>query len=140
MELFKPRKDRYNPDNTYRIIIDIGKHPGVKWVSFKDSATGETTRGVFLPDWEVGGIRVWNDRVRLALNAIPVQGMINTHVLVPCTSKGVDCGLGLKGLDYRKATIGNMYVMGEVLNEDYVKMREKYGKKFWRRIARFKKG
>ena len=55
MEVLKPRKDRYNPDNVYRIYINIGNHPGAKWVSFKDKNTGEVSKGIFIPDVETGG-------------------------------------------------------------------------------------
>lgn len=95
MEVLKPRKDRYNPDNTYRIYINIGNHPGAKWVSFKDKETGEVTKGIFLPDWETGGIRIRHGQVKFEINAIPVKGKINTHVLIPAVYKGIDCGLGL---------------------------------------------
>ena len=57
MEL-KPRKDRYNPDNVYHIYIKMERHPGVKWVSFKDKQTGEVTKGLFIPDVETGCIKV----------------------------------------------------------------------------------
>lgn len=144
MEVLKPRKDRYSPDNVYHIRINIGNHPGVKWVSFKDKATGEVTKGVFIPDVETGGIRVRNGRVVFDINAIPVQGCTNTHVLVPAVQKGLDCGLGMIGkkcFDFKKAVVGNMYVNGEILNKDQKKIIEKYVKrKGLLKIGRYKKG
>lgn len=144
MEELKPRKDRYNPDNVYRIRINIGNHPGVKWVSFKDKATGEVTKGVFIPDVEKGCVRVRKGRVLLDINAIPVQGLLNTHVLLPDGGNGADFGLGVtykKFAAYEKSVIGNMYVIGEVLNEDQKKIILKYAKRrqFFK-IGRYKKG
>lgn len=144
MEVLKPRKDRYNPDNTYRIYINIGNHPGAKWVSFKDKETGEVTKGIFLPDWETGGIRIRHGQVKFEINAIPVKGKINTHVLIPAVYKGTDCGLGLsignKVTDFKKAVIGNMYICGEILNEDQKKILEKYvRRKGFFKIGRYKK-
>lgn len=141
--VMKPRKDRYNPDNVYRIYIHIGNHPGVKWVSFKDKATGEVTKGIFIPDVETGGIRIRNGNVKLEINAIPVQGMTNTHVLIPAVSKGVDCGLGMKGnkiIDFKKAVIGNMYVTGETINEDQKRIINEFTKRKKFKIGRYKKG
>lgn len=144
MEKIKPRKDRYSPDNVYHIRINIGNHPGVKWVSFKDKATGEATKGVFIPDVETGGIRVRNGRVFFDINAIPVQGCTNTHVLVPSVQKGLDCGLGMIGkkcVDFKKAVVGNMYVTGEILNEDQKKIIDKYvRRKKLLKIGSYKKG
>ena len=144
MEVLKPRKDRYNPNNVYRIYINIGNHPGAKWVSFKDKETGEVTKGIFIPDWETGGIRIRRGEVKFEINAIPVEGRINTHVLIPAVSKGVDCGLGMKGkkiVDFKKSVIGNMYITGEVLNEDQRKIIEKYvRRKGLLKIGRYKKG
>lgn len=144
MEVLKPRKDRYSPDSVYRIYIDIGNHPGAKWVSFKDKETGEVTKGIFLPDWETGGIRIRKGHLRFEINAIPVEGYMNTHVLIPAVSKGVDCGLGMKGkkiIDFKKAVIGNMYVCGEIYNDDQKKIIEKYvRRKRLFKIGRYKKG
>ena len=72
MEL-KPRKDRYNPDNVYHIYIKMERHPGVKWVSFKDKQTGEVTKGLFIPDVETGCIKVRNGNMFLSFKAIPVK-------------------------------------------------------------------
>lgn len=143
METLKPRKDRYNPDNVYRIYINIGNHPGAKWVSFKDKATGEVTKGIFIPDVEIGGIRIRNGQVKFEINAIPVQGCMNTHVLIPAVSKGIDCGLGMKGkkiIDFKKAVVGNMYVCGEIINEDQKEIIAKYGKRKFFKIRRYNKG
>lgn len=140
--VLQPRKDRYNPDNVYRIYIHIGNHPGAKWVSFKDKATGEVTKGIFIPDVETGGIRIRNGNVKLEINAIPVSGQINTHVLVPAVSGGVDCGLGMKGkkiIDFKKAVIGNMYVMGEYINEDQKRIINEYIKRKRIKVGRYKK-
>lgn len=143
MDVLKPRKDRHSPDNVYRIYINIGNHPGAKWVSFKDKGTGEVTKGIFIPDWETGGIRIRRGGVKFEINAIPVEGCMNTHILIPAVSKGVDCGLGMKGkknIDFKKAVIGNMYVCGEILNEDQQKIIEKYVKrKRLFKIGRYKK-
>ena len=139
MELYKPRKDRYNPDNCYRICINLSKHPGVKWVSFKNKETGEVTKGIFIPDYETGGIRVRERGVILEAHAIPVKGLVNTHVIIPSVNKGVNCGLGYKSSDFRKATIGNMYVSGEILSEDYRRMIQKYAERHGKRIAAYKK-
>lgn len=141
--VLKPRKDRYNPDNVYRIYIHIGNHPGAKWVSFKDKATGEITKGIFIPDVETGGIRIRNGQVKLEANAIPVQGQMNTHVLIPAVSKGVDCGLGMKGnkiIDFKKAVIGNMYVVGEAISEDQKRIVNEFRKRRKLKIGRYKKG
>lgn len=143
MEL-KPRKDRYSPDNIYRIYINIGNHPGAKWVSFKDKETGEVTKGVFLPDWETGGIRIRRGYLRFEINAIPIKGCMNTHILIPAVNKGVDCGLGIKKSSkqtyFSKSVIGNMYVCGEILNEDQKKIIEKYvRKRGFLKIGRYKK-
>ena len=135
----KPRKDRYSPDNVYRIYINIGSHPGAKWVSFKDKETGDRTKGIFIPDVEIGGIRIRNGQVRFEIHAIPVKGCMNTHVLIPAVSKGVDCGLGIKTSDFRKAIIGNMYVCGEITNEDQKKIIAKYGKRKLFNIRRYNK-
>lgn len=138
----KPRKDRYNPDNVYRIYINIGNHPGAKWVSFKDKVTGEVTKGVFIPDVETGGIRIRRGQVKFEINAIPVKGLVNTHVLIPAVSKGVDCGLGMKKnktIDFKKAVIGNMYVCGETINEDQKKIIAEYGRRKSLKIRRYKK-
>lgn len=134
------RKDRYSPDNVYRIYIHLGNHPGAKWVSFKDKSTGEVTKGIFIPDVETGGIRIRDGGVKLEVNAIPVQGKLNTHVLVPAVSKGVDCGLGVTSkniIDFKKAIIGNMYVVGETINEDQKRIIEKLKKRA--RLGRYKK-
>lgn len=140
MEEIKPRKDRYNPDNVYRIYINIGNHPGAKWVSFKDKVTGEVTKGIFIPDVETGGIRIRKGQVKFEIHAIPVTGRMNTHVLIPAVSKGIDCGLG-KIIDFKKPIIGNMYVCGEVINEDQKRIIEKYVKrKRFLKIGRYKKG
>ncbi len=139
MEVLKPRKDRYNPDNVYRIYIHIGNHPGAKWVSFKDKETGEVTKGIFIPDVETGGIRIRNGEVKFEIHAIPVKGCVNTHVLVPAVSKGVDCGLGMKGSDFRKSIVGNMYVCGEVINEEQKKIIAEYVRRKSFKIGRFKK-
>lgn len=136
----KPRKDRYNPDNLFRIYLNIGNHPGAKWVSFKDKATGEVTKGIFLPDIETGGIRIRHGQVKMELNAIPVKGMMNTHVVVPAVSKGVDCGLGKKTIDFRKEVVGNMYVIGEIVNQDQKKIIAEYAKRRKFKIGRYKKG
>lgn len=142
MEL-EPRKDRYNPDNVYHIYIEMGRHPGVKWVSFKDKQTGEVTKGIFIPDVETGCVRVRNGNMVLRFNAIPVQGRVNTHVIIPDVSKGVDCNLGKCGkkvVDFRKATLGSMYVKGETLNEDLKKIIEAYvRKRGFLKIGRYKK-
>lgn len=144
MEVLKPRKDRYSPDNTYRIYIDLGSHPGAKWVSFKDKETGEVTKGIFLPDWETGGIRIRRGQVKFEINAIPVKGLTNTHVLIPAVSKGIDCSLGIKKskkvTDFRKAIIGNMYVNGEILSEDQKKIIQKYANRKLLKIGRYHKG
>lgn len=143
MEVLKPRKDRYNPDNVYRIYINIGNHPGAKWVSFKDKNTGEVTKGIFIPDVETGGIRIRRGQVKFEINAIPVQGFVNTHVLIPAVSRGVDCGLGMRGRkikEFGKAIIGNMYICGEIINEDQKKIITEYGKRKFFKIRRFKKG
>lgn len=137
--VLKPRKDRYNPDNVYRIYIHIGNHPGAKWVSFKDKNTGEVTKGIFIPDVETGGIRIRRGQVKFEINAIPVKGTTNTHVLVPAVSKWVDCGLGMKSTDSLKAIIGNMYVIGETINEDQQKIISEYVKRRRIKISRFKK-
>ena len=143
MEL-KPRKDRYNPDNVYHIYIKMERHPGVKWVSFKDKQTGEVTKGLFIPDVETGCIKVRNGNMFLSFKAIPVKGCTNTHVIIPNVSKGVDRNMGKCGkkeVDFRKATIGNMYVMGEILNEDQKKIIEKYvRRRKLLKIGRYKKG
>lgn len=143
MEL-KPRKDRYNPDNVYHIYIKMERHPGVKWVSFKDKQAGEVTKGLFIPDVETGCIKVRNGNMFLSFKAIPVKGCTNTHVIIPNVSKGVDCNMGKCGkkeVDFRKATIGNMYVMGEILNEDQKKIIEKYvRRRKLLKIGRYKKG
>ncbi len=138
--VLKPRKDRYNPDNVYRIYINIGNHPGAKWVSFKDKQTGEVTKGIFIPDVETGGIRIRRGQVKFEINAIPVKGAINTHILVPAVSKGVDCGLGMKSTDFRKAVLGNMYIIGETINEDQKKIINEFRKRRIARLARYKKG
>lgn len=143
MEVLKPRKDRYSPDNVYRIYIDIGSHPGAKWVSFKDKETGEVTKGIFLPDWETGGIRIRRGRVKFEINAIPVEGLTNTHVLIPAVSKGVDCRLGMKGkktTGFKKTVIGNMYVVGEIINEDQKRIIQNYARRKSFKIGRYKKG
>lgn len=137
--VLKPRKDRYNPDNVYRIYIHIGNHPGAKWVSFKDKNTGEVTKGIFIPDVETGGIRIRRGQVKFEINAIPVKGSTNTHILTPAVSKGVNCGLGMKTTDFRKAVIGNMYVVGETINEDQQKIISEYVKRRRLKIGRFKK-
>lgn len=142
MEVLKPRKDRYSPDNVYRIYINIGNHPGAKWVSFKDKETGEVTKGIFIPDWETGGIRIRRGGVKFEIHAIPVEGCMNTHILIPAVSKGVDCGLGKgkKDIDFKKAVIGSMYVCGEVVNEDQQKIIGKYvRRKRLLKIGRYKK-
>ena len=142
MEL-KPRRDRYNPDNIYHIYLKMERHPGVKWVSFKDKQTGEVTKGLFIPDVETGCVRVKNGSMFLSFQAIPVEGRMNTHMIVPNVSKGVNYYLGKYGKGegyFRKAILGDMYVMGEVLNEDQKKIIEKYARK--RRllkIGRYKK-
>ena len=47
---------------------------------------------------------------------------------------------GKKEVDFRKATIGNMYVMGEILNEDQKKIIEKYvRRRKLLKIGRYKK-
>lgn len=137
--ILKPRKDRYNPDNVYRIYIHIGNHPGAKWVSFKDKATGEVTKGIFIPDIETGGIRIRNGNVRFEINAIPVKGAINTHILIPAVSKGVNCGLGKKSTDFKKAVVGNMYVIGETINEDQKRIINEFTKRKKFKIGRYKK-
>lgn len=143
MEL-KPRKDRYSPDNVYRIYINIGNHPGAKWISFKDKGTGEVTKGIFIPDVETGGIRIRRGQVKFEINAIPVKGLVNTHVLVPAVSKDVDCGLGIKKgkktIGFKKTVIGNMYVCGETINEDQKKIISEYGRRKLLKIGRYKKG
>ena len=139
MELLKPRKDRYNPDNVYRINLNLSNHPGAKWVSFKDKDTGEVTKGIFLPDWETGGIRVKRGRIKMDLFAIPVKGLVNTHVVIPAVWKGTDCGLGYKSIDFKKAVVGNMYVYGEVLSSDKQKIFQKYAARRSLRIGRYKK-
>lgn len=142
METLKPRKDRYSPDNCYRIYIDIGSHPGAKWVSFKDKETGEVTKGIFLPDWETGGIRIRRGRIKLEARAIPVQGRDNTHVIIPEVSHEIDCGLGFAGKKsgFRKAIIGNMYITGEVLGKDIKKAIEKYARRKSFKIGRYHNG
>jgi len=137
--VLKPRKDRYNPDNVYRIYINIGNHPGAKWVSFKDKNTGDVTKGIFIPDVETGGIRIRRGKVKFEINAIPVKGTTNTHVLVPAVSKGFDCGLGMKSSDFRKVVLGNMYVIGETINEDQKKIISEYVKRRGIKIGRYKK-
>ena len=141
--VIQPRKDRYSPDNVYRIYMNIGRHPGAKWVSFKDKETGEVTKGIFLPDWETGGIRVSKGRISFQLMAIPVEGCINTHVIVPAVHSGVDCGLGKCGkktIDFRKAVLGTMYVSGEVAIKDIRETIEKYARrKYLLKIGRYKK-
>lgn len=139
MELLKPRKDRYNPDNVYRIDLHLGNHPGARWVSFKDKDTGEVTKGIFLPDWETGGIRIRRGQVKMELFAIPVKGLVNTHVIIPAVWKGTDCGLGYKSIDFKKAVVGNMYVYGEVLSSDKQKIFQKYASRRSFRIGRYKK-
>lgn len=139
-QVLQPRRDRYNPDNVYRIYIHIGRHPGAKWVSFKDKVTGEVTKGIFIPDVETGGIRIRKGQIKFEINAIPVKGATNTHVLVPAVSKGVDCGLGRDSVDFRKAVIGNMYVTGEVINEDQKKIINEFTKRKRLKIGRYKKG
>ena len=143
MEL-RPRKDRYNPDNVYHIYIKMDRHPGVKWVSFKDKQTGEVTKGLFIPDVETGCIKVRSSNMFLSFKAIPVKGRTNTHVIIPNVSKGVDCNMGKCGgkeVDFRKAVMGNMYVMGEILNEDQKKIIEKYvRRRKLLKIGRYKKG
>lgn len=142
MEL-KPRKDRYSPDNVYHIRIKMERHPGVKWVSFKDKQTGEVTKGLFIPDVETGCVKVRNGKMHLSFIAIPVEGRLNTHVIIPDVPKGVDCNLGKCGkkvVDFRKATIGDMYVSGETLSEDYKKIIEAYvRKRGFLKIGRYKK-
>lgn len=137
--VLKPRKDRYNPDNVYRIYINIGNHPGAKWVSFKDKNTGDVTKGIFIPDVETGGIRIRRGQVKFEINAIPVKGTTNTHVLIPAVSKGFDCGLGMKSSDFRKVVLGNMYVIGETINEDHKKIISEYVKRRGIKIGRYKK-
>lgn len=138
----KPRKDRYNPDNVLHIYLNIGEHPGAKWVSFKNKETGDVLKGIFIPDVETGGIRIRRGQVKLELTAIPVKGMVNTHVVIPYVPKGVDCNLGICGkktIDFRKKTIGNIYVSGEVLNEDQKKIIAEYAKRRKFKIGRYKK-
>ena len=98
---------------------------------------------VLKPDWETGGIRIRRGGVKFEINAIPVEGCMNTHILIPAVPRGVDCGLGMKGKknpDFKKAVIGNMYVCGEILNEDQQKIIEKYVKrKRLLKIGRYKK-
>ena len=108
-------------------------------MSFKNKETGEVTKGIFLPDYETGGIRVRERGVILEAHAIPVKGLVNTHVIIPSVNKGVNCGLGYKSSDFRKATIGNMYVSGEILSEDYRRMIQKYSERHGKRIAAYKK-
>lgn len=143
MEL-KPRKDRYSPDNVYNIYIKMARHPGVKWVSFKDKQTGEVTKGLFIPDVETGCVKVRNGRMFLSFKAIPVKGYTSTHVIIPEVPKGVDCNLGKCGkkvVGFRKATLGSMYVTGEFLNEDQKKIIEAYvrRRKLFK-IGRYQKG
>lgn len=142
MEL-QPRKDRYSPDNVYHIYIKMERHPGVKWVSFKDKQTGEVTKGLFIPDVETGCIKVRNGNMSLSFKAIPVKGRINTHVIIPDDSKGADWNLGKceeKEAGFRRAAIGDMYVTGEILNEDQKKIIEKYvRKRGFLKIGRYKK-
>jgi len=111
-------------------------------VSFKDKETGEVTKGVFIPDVETGGIRIRRGQVKFEIQAIPVNGCMNTHVLIPAVSKGVDCGLGMIGnkeVDFRKAVIGKMYVCGEVLNEEQEKIIKEYARRKFLKIGRYKK-
>lgn len=139
MEILKPRKDRYSPDNVYRIYIHIGNHPGAKWVSFKDKETGEVTKGIFIPDVETGGIRIRRGKVKFEILALPVKGCMSTHVLIPAVAKGVDCGLGMNDCDFKKAVLGSMYVSGEVTNEDQKKIIAEYARRKSFKIGRFKK-
>ena len=143
MEVLKPRKDRYSPDNVYHIRINIGNHPGVKWVSFKDKTTGEVTKGVFIPDVETGAVRIRNGSVVFDINAVPVQGCVNTHVLIPSVPRNVNSGLGMYGkkvISFKKYVIGNMYVCGEVYNDDQQKIIAKYVKrKRLLKIGRYRK-
>lgn len=65
-------------------------------------------------------------------------------MLIPAVYKGIDCGLGLsignKVTDFKKAVIGNMYICGEILNEDQKKILEKYvRRKGFFKIGRYKK-
>ena len=72
-----------------------------------------------------------------------MQGFVNTHVLIPAVSRGVDCGLGMRGhkiKEFGKAIIGNMYICGEIINEDQKKIIAEYGKRKFFKIRRFKKG
>lgn len=133
------RKDRYNPDNVYRIYIDLNRFIGTKWVSFKDKQTGEVTKGVFVPDNEVGCIRIRNGRIRFQINAIPVKGLTCTHILVVGADRSVDCHLGRIGAEFRKPTVGYMYVLGETTAEDREKI-ERYERqyKYKLRIKRHK--
>lgn len=106
-------------------------------------ADRRSDKGAFIPDVETGCIKVRNGNMFLSFKAIPVKGCINTHVIIPNVSKGVDCNLGKCGkkeVDFRKATIGSMYVMGEILNEDQKKIIEKYvRKRGFLKIGRCKK-
>lgn len=138
MEL-KPRKDRYSPDNVYRIYLPVDRHPGTKWVSFKDKATGLVTKGVFIPDTETGMIRISKGNIIFAIKAVPVKGCMETHILLPDVWRGVDCGLGRDKVDFRKAIIGKMYVVGEVLGEDQKRIINEFAKRKKLKIGRYKK-